>query len=107
MKETEVPVWALPLGLAIAAGSVGAVALYAALRLIQAQLFPEADPATVIWSAHAGHFGRCWTAAYAGALVGFAAYAAGRRTPDRVARALLRALPVAMGLIVAQGVLVP
>jgi hypothetical protein len=95
------------LGLGFVAASLSAVVLYAALRLVQARLFPEADPATIIWSAHAGYFWRCWTAGYAGALVGFLAYGAAERHATSVARWLLRMLPPTVVLIVAQGLLVP
>ncbi len=89
------------------AACVSAVGLYAVLRVIQWRMFPDANPATVIWSAHAGYFWRCWTASYAGAMVGFLAYAAARRHPGQVVRALGHALTVATVLIVFQAVVIP
>jgi hypothetical protein len=93
--------------LGIAGGSVSAVALYGVLRIVQAHLFPEANPATIIWSAHAGYFWRAWTVAYAGAMGGFAAFAAARRSPVRAARALRGAVVVASLIILYQGLFVP
>lgn len=95
------------LGLAFVTACVATVAVYGLLRLVQARLFPEANPATLIWSAHAGYYWRCWTAAYAGVLVGFLGYAAAKRQPERVVRALQGALPVAVIIIVYQGLMVP
>ena len=77
------------------------------MRIVQAHLFPEANPATIIWSAHAGYFWRAWTVAYAGAMGGFAAFAAARRSPVRAARALRGAVVVASLIILYQGLFVP
>jgi hypothetical protein len=95
------------LGLAFIAACVSSLALYAILRFVQSRLFAEPNPATIIWSAHAGYFWRCLTVAYAGSMLGFLAYGAAKRTPERVVRALLHALTVAVVLIVLQGVLLP
>jgi hypothetical protein len=95
------------LALGVMGASVTAVGLYAVLRIVQYYLFPDPNPAMVIWSAHAGYFWRIWTVAYAGGMAGMAAFAAASRDPARVARALLPALTVAALLIAAQGTLVP
>ncbi|MBX3192204.1 MAG: hypothetical protein KF819_34765 [Labilithrix sp.] len=95
------------LALAIIAACATSVALYAIIRVAQALLFQEADPALVIWSAHAGFFWRAWTAAYFGAMVGFVAWIAASRDPGRLASILARAVPVAAVLGAAQGLLVP
>ncbi len=95
------------LGFAFVAACVSAVFFYGALRVVQSKLFPEPNPATVIWSAHAGFYWRCWTVSYAGVLVGFLAYGASRKHPEKVARALVHGLSVAVAAIVLQGVLVP
>jgi len=95
------------LGLGLMAACVSAVALYGVLRLVQKWLFPEPSPAAVIWSAHAGYFWRCWTVVYAGAMLGFLAYGAAKRHPERVVEALLHSLTAAVVVIVLQGVLVP
>jgi len=95
------------LALGLMTTGVVAVALYAILRLVQFYLFPDPNPAMVIWSAHAGYFWRVWTVAYAGGMVGLAAFAAAGRDRVRVARALLPALTVASVLIALQGALLP
>ena len=56
------------------------------------------DPALVIYSEHAAYFWRAWTAAYLGAMVGFAAWlVAGRHEAqaDRREHASSRAVTVA------------
>ncbi|MDB4942239.1 MAG: hypothetical protein JWP97_1773 [Labilithrix sp.] len=95
------------LGLSVAWGLASAAAFYALLRLGQRLLFAEPDPALVLWSDHAGYFWRALTAAYLGGMVGFLAWLAGGRAPERVARALARALPVLVAIAAAQAVLVP
>jgi hypothetical protein len=96
-----------PWTLGFMAACVASVGFYGALRILQSHLFSEADPATVIWSAHAGYYWRCWTVAYAGTMVGFLGYGAAKRHPERVARALVHALTVAIVVAVYQGVMVP
>jgi len=110
MAEHELSVAASPrvrLALALQGACVATVALYAVLRLVQALLYKEPNPATVIWSAHAGYFWRVWTVAYAGAMTGFATFAAAKNQEAAVCRALLAGLWVAAGLIVVQGLFVP
>jgi hypothetical protein len=93
--------------LAVIGACTTAVAFYALLRVAQFYLFPEPNPALVIWSAHAGYFWRAWTVSYVGGLVGFFAYAASAADPARVARLATRAVIAAGVLIAAQGLLVP
>ena len=95
------------LGLGAMATSVAAVALYAVARALQLALVGEANPATVIWSAHAGFFWRAWTVLYAGGMAGFVAFLAAKRDPLRVARVLVRGLMVASGLLVLQSLFLP
>ena len=95
------------LGLALVAMSTTAMALYAVLRVAQAQLFPEPDPALVIWSEHAGFFWRAWIVVYAGGMAAFHAWIASARHAPRVTRLLARALPAAAALLTAQALLVP
>ena len=99
--------FAVRLGLGAMATAVVAVALYASVRTAQLVLFGEANPATVIWSAHAGFFWRAWTVLYAGGMAGFLAFLAAKRHPVRVARALLHALALAAALLVAQSLFIP
>jgi hypothetical protein len=104
---TESPALRVRLALALQGACVAAVGLYAILRLVQALLYKEPNPATVIWSLHAGYFWRAWTVSYMGAMVGFATFAAAKRHEGAVCRALLWGLGAAAGLIVVQGVFVP
>ncbi len=89
------------------AGCVTAVALYALLRGVQLALFPEPNPATVIWSAHAGYFWRALIVSYAGGMASLLTWLAAGRAPARVARALVHAVVVAGALIFAQGLFLP
>lgn len=98
---------ALRLGLAVIAAALAATALYGLLRVGQKLLFPEADPATVIWSEHAGYFWRALTAGYVGGMVGVAAWVVAGRDPGPTVRMLAKALPFVVAVIVAQGLLVP
>lgn len=93
--------------LAIVAACSMAAAVYAGLRLVQKLLFPDPDPALVIWSEHAGYFWRAWTAVYVGGMLGFVAYVAARRDPVRTARVLATSVVLSAVLITAQGLLVP
>jgi hypothetical protein len=95
------------MALAFQGACVTAVALYAVLRLVQSLLFSEPNPATVIWSAHAGYFWRAWTVSYAGIMACFVAFAAAKRYEVLVCRGLQVALYVASALILLQGLLVP
>lgn len=92
------------LGLAAVAACTAAATIYAAIRVGQAMLGTEVDPALVIYSEHAGFYWRAWTAAYAGGMVGVLAW---RAEPERVARILSRAVVAAALAIALQGLLVP
>jgi hypothetical protein len=85
---------------------VGAL-LYPMLRAIQYVLFPEANPATVVWSAHAGYFWRVIIVGFAAGMTAFVTFMIARRDPDHATRGLLPALTVAAAAIVAQGALLP
>lgn len=93
--------------LAVIAGCVTAATLYAVLRVVQAVLLAEPDPALVIWSEHAGYFWRAWTAGYAGGMVAFFTWIAAGRDADKTARVLLRTLGPATAVVALQGLLVP
>lgn len=98
---------AVRLALALVALCTTATALYAVLRVAQAVIFPEPDPALVIWSEHAGFFWRSWTVMYMGGMAAFLTYLASARHASRVTALLLRALPVSAALLTAQALLVP
>jgi len=95
------------LALAFQGACVTAVGLYAVLRMAQKALWSEPNPATILWSAHAGYFWRVWTVSYAGVMAGFVAFAAAKRHEAEVCRGLRWALYVAGLLIVFQGLFVP
>jgi hypothetical protein len=94
-------------GLGIVAACTTAAGLYAVVRVVQGIVFPEADPAMIIWSEHAGFFWRAWTVGYVGGMVGILTWMAAGRDAARVAAVLARALPVAAALLAAQAILVP
>jgi hypothetical protein len=89
------------------AGCLAAVSLYALLRGVQLVLFREANPATVIWSTHAGYFWRALIVSYAGGMAAIVTWLAAGLAPDKVARVLTRAVVVAAALSVLQGFLLP
>ena len=97
----------LRLGVAVIAAALAATALYGVLRLGQKLIFDEADPATVIWSEHAGYFWRALTAGYVGVMIGVAAWVTAAREVGPTVRVLQKVLPIVVGVIVAQGLLVP
>jgi hypothetical protein len=88
-------------------GCVTAVAAYAILRAIHFLAYPEPDPATVAWSAHAGFFWRCWTCAYVGGIASFVAYLGTRARFELSVRALAPALAIAAAILVTQVTLLP
>jgi hypothetical protein len=85
---------------------ITAIALYPLLRIGAAVWGHEANPATLLYSSHAGYFWRSWTCAYAGAMV---AVLAGSFLKDdaRTFRVLGTGLSVAVTLLVAQSLFVP
>ena len=98
---------ARPVMIAFAWGLVVMVGLYGAVRAIQYLLFPEPNPALIVWSAHAGYFWRIWIVAYAGGMAAFVAYVLGRGRERATARALVPALTIATAVVTLQGVLLP
>jgi hypothetical protein len=85
-------------GIALAWGSCVSVAGYGIVRAIQFFIYPDPNPATLVWSAHAGFFWRCWTCAYAGCLAALVVFVAARRDVRGAARSLVGAV-VAAGII--------
>ena len=94
-------------GLAVVAACTTAAALYAIIRLAQALIFPEPDPALIIWSEHAGFFWRVWTVFYLGGMSAFITWLLSARHAAAIASFLGWALPASALLLAAQGVLVP
>ena len=95
--------------LAIAAiwGCTFAVGSYGALRALQYVLFPEANPATIVWSAHAGYFWRMLIVTYCGGMAAIVAFLVARSDVDRAVKGLLPALTVSAAILTAQGLLLP
>jgi hypothetical protein len=86
---------------------VVATFLYAALRIVQFSFFPEPNPATILWSAHAGYFWRALTASYAAGAVGFVAFLLTRTHAERLARILVSGVRLAAWTIFLQALLFP
>ena len=97
----------LRLALAMCWSLVSATFLYGAVRAVQMVLFPEANPAAVIWSAHAGYFWRIWIVLYASGTVGFLVFRFAREHSASLAKHLKNAAIVASLVILAQGILIP
>jgi hypothetical protein len=95
------------MGLAACWGCVVAVGAYAVVRSVQFFIYPDPNPATLVWSAHAGFFWRSWTCAYAGGIAAFVAYVFTRSRLDGSARALGPAVLVAAGLLALQVAVMP
>lgn len=98
---------AVTAGLAACWGCVVAVGCYAVIRGIQFFVYPDPNPATLVWSAHAGFFWRSWTCGYAGALAAFIAFLIARGDKNRVARGLGPAIVVAASLLALQSAFLP
>ncbi len=99
--------WQVRAGLSVVAACTTSAGLYALVRIAQALLFAEPDPALVIWSEHAGFFWRALTVGYVGGMAAFLAWMASARRADRVAEVLSRAVPACASLLAAQAILVP
>jgi hypothetical protein len=93
--------------LSLAWGMVVAVIAYAVVRSIQFAIYPDPNPAAVVWSAHSGYFWRLWTVGYAGGIAAFSALVIARRHVEVCARMLAPALAVAATLLSLQAVLFP
>jgi hypothetical protein len=90
----------------IAWGLVVTVGSYAVVRAVQHFVFTEPNPATLVWSAHAGFFWRGWTVAYAGGMAAFALLVAPHRS-GLAARALATGVAIAASLLVLQAIFFP
>jgi hypothetical protein len=97
----------LRLGLASCWFLVSATFLYALVRGVQLILFREANPATIIWSAHAGYFWRIWIVLYASGVVGFLVFRFSEEHSENLAKWLKNGVIVAAVAILVQGVLLP
>jgi hypothetical protein len=93
--------------IALAWGLVVAVGAYAVVRAIQKVVYPDPNPAALVWSAHAGFFWRVWTVAYLGGVATFVTFVVARGRTTAAARALAPAIAVAAALLVLQSVFLP
>jgi hypothetical protein len=94
-------------GAALAWGTAVAVGAYAVVRGIQFFLYPDPNPATLVWSAHSGFFWRCWTAGYAGGLAAFVAFIVALRSPEGMVRSLTAGIVTSALLLVLQSTVFP
>ncbi len=97
----------VPSALSLAWGLVVTVGAYAIVRSIQVCVYPDPNPAALVWSAHAGYFWRAWTVAYAGGMAVFVLLPIASRHAEGCARALGPAVAIAAGLLALQAVLFP
>jgi hypothetical protein len=95
------------LGIAVCWGCIVAVGGYAVIRGVQFFLYPDPNPATLVWSAHAGFFWRSWTCAYAGGIAAFVAYLVARARPEASVRALAPAVAVVGAMLALQVAFLP
>ncbi len=93
--------------ISVAWGLVVAVGAYAVVRAIQCVVYPDPNPAALVWSAHAGFFWRVWTVAYLGGVAAFVAFVVARGRTHAAARALAPAIAIAAGLLALQSVFLP
>jgi hypothetical protein len=110
MSETprrDAPRSVVALMVATAWGLIVAVGAYAVVRAIQAFIYPEPNPASVVWSAHSGYFWRMLTVSYAGGIAAFVAFVLARENLERPVRALAPSAVVVAALLAAQTVLLP
>jgi hypothetical protein len=91
----------------LAWGIVVSVLGYAVVRTIQFFVYPEPNPATLVWSAHAGYFWRAWTVGYAGGIASFVAFVIVRRSTAPAARALAVAVAAAATALALQSAFLP
>jgi hypothetical protein len=91
----------------VAMGAVASVLAYAAVRAIEASLFVEPNPATIIWSERSAFVWRAAIALYLGGACTFAGFVAARRSGELAARALFALVSVAVFAILLQGALWP
>lgn len=86
---------------------VSATFLYALVRGIQAWLFPEANPATIIWSAHAGYFWRIWIVLYGSGVVGFLTFHFAKTKSEKLTKWLKNGVIVAAIALALQALVLP
>ena len=83
------------------------VLVYAAVRVLQAWLYPEPDPATVIWSTRIGLFWRLGLCGYVGLMLLPLGLRWARRDPVGAARTVAWLVPVSAVALALQAGWVP
>lgn len=101
MKRTD----AVLLGLAW--GPPVGVVTYALLRIVEQTLYPEPNPAMLLWSDRSPFVWRAAIALYVAGAAAFGGFAAARRSEDRAAKALRGIVIAAIALIVIQAAFWP
>jgi hypothetical protein len=91
----------------IAVGAAGAVIAFAAVRVLERALFPEPNPAMLIWADRSPLVWRAAIALYLGGAAAFGGHALAVRSPRAAARGLLATLAVAVAAVIAQGAVWP
>jgi hypothetical protein len=94
-------------GISLAWGLQVAVATYAVVRAIQFLVYPDPNPAAVVWSAHSGYFWRILTVSYGGAIATFVALLVVRGRTEASARALVPAIALCAAALALQAALCP
>jgi hypothetical protein len=98
---------AVTCAISVAWGLVIAVGAYAIVRAIQKVVYPDPNPAALVWSVHAGFFWRVWTVAYLGGVAAFVTFVVARGRTRAAARALAPAIAIAAGLLALQSAFLP
>jgi hypothetical protein len=88
----------------LSAGILVAIALYPLLRIGAGLWGHEANPATLLYSTHAGYFWRAWTCAYAGAMVAAIVALIAKPAHLRFAEPMLW---ISFGLLALQALFIP
>jgi hypothetical protein len=91
----------------VAAGAAASVIAYAALRVLERALFPEPNPAALIWADRSPFVWRAAMALYLGGAGVFAGVGMALRAPRSAGRGLLALVAAAVAAIVTQGALWP
>ncbi len=91
----------------IGVGAAISVIAFASVRVLERAIFPEPNPAMLIWADRSPFVWRAAIALYLGGAAGFGGYALARRSPRAAARGLLASVVVALAAITLQGVLRP
>lgn len=82
-------------------------ATYAILRVIQWRIYPEPDPALIVWSTRIAMFWRAGIGLYVAAMIAIPTYLFARRDVARMARIVMWLVPAFALIALVQGLFVP